>query len=1820
MERLDRSMQHRYRVVSFTATLCCLLGLALCATSAAAATTLNVSTTADSSASSGACGTSSIKTAPSPLSLREAVCLANNIGGEANVNIPSGTYKLFNGELIPGRARGQTVNFTGAGSALTVLDAQGVSRVFDFDEQSVGGINSHIKGVTVTEGADSTFGGAGIIAGSGNAEPADELTLEEDTFTGNVANLHNQTATNEPGGAVEMAGGKLIVLNSSFSENQSFSSGGSALSVFSNANIGGAQGLKVVGSTFTANQSGGSRKEASTPTGGAIWIDNGSGESEITESAFIRNEVSSNANGSYGAAILEEVHTPLAVTRSSFSENKVFAEGGGPTRGSAIELRQAEGQVLNIRYNRFHGNNSGSAVDGYGSFSATENWWGCNGGPGTAGCDGAAATNGSVVTTPRLQFRASASPTTVVGPNGTSTLSANFATDSAGTTISAANLAAFNGAAVTWSDPQPSPATINGHAAPETTTTSFSGGQATATYSPATAAGAGHAVASFDNASQTLALTDYQRPVITGNPSSQMVTPGSNVTFIASATGSPTPTVQWERSTGGAFTPISGATSPTYSFTAAKGETGYQFRAVFTNTIEGTPYPATTTAATLTVGKATTTISTTASNATIGGSIHDAATLAGGNSPSGTITFKVFAPGDTSCVTVLESWTSSVTKNGSYESGNFIGSSVGEYRWTAVYSGDANNEEAVGACNAANEKSVVSKATPSVSTNASNATIGGTIHDSATFINGVTPGGTLTFKAYGPGDTTCSAPTPAFTATVNVTENGSYDSGNFTPATAGEYRWTTAYSGDGKNNGATGACNATNEKSTVAKVTPTLSTTASSSTTAGATIGDTATLAGAYNPGGTIVIKLFGLGDTNCSKTPLATTTDTVTHNGTYQSAAYGPPFVAGEYRWTAVYSGDANNETVTEPCNAPNETSGVGKATTGISTTASNTTLGGQIHDTATLSGGVNPGGTITFEAYAPGDTNCSAPTPVFTSSPVSVNKNGSYESTPFTPGSAGEYRWTATYSGDANNEGAGAGCNAVAETSVVSKASPTISTNATNATVGSTIHDTATLAGGQSAGGTITFEAFGPDDATCAATAAFAEPVPVTGNGEYASPDFEPSEAGEYRWTATYSGDANNNGVSAACNAPNELSTVAKALPTISTKATDAAIGGKIHDTATIAGGQVPVGMITFEAFGPGNSECTGGAAFARFVAVNGNGDYDSPDFEAATAGEYRWTASYSGDGNNVGASSGCNAPNELSTVAQASPTISTVATSASLGNPVHDTATIAAGHSPGGTVTFKVYGATNTTCTGTALDTETVAVSGNGSYDAPNFTPSTIGDYRWVASYSGDANNKAVAGACNDSEETSTITKAVTALSTSATNAVIGSAIEDTATLSGGQAEAGTITFKVYGPNDATCTGPVAETLTATVSGNGTYGSGDFTPAQSGTYRWVATYSGDAENEGKAGSCTDSTETSTVANAMPTISTDATDATIGGKVHDTATIAAGQNPGGTVTFEAFGPGDETCSGSAVYTETVPVAGNGEYGSGDFTPAAVGTYRWIASYSGDGNNTPAAGSCGDAGESSNVAQDAPTISSAATDATLGGAIHDTATLAAGHNPGGTVTFTAYGPNDSTCSGPVAFTKTVPVSGDGSYVSPDFTPTVAGTYRWVVSYSGDAGNRATTAACDAPGGISSVTAPPVANPAGENPPAKPIVPCLPSAPPTAGGYVPKTVVPTGLVLGVRARIHVATPSTLEIATILKYRRNGQTHSVDLGTSSLENPGTRNLRVAIPSSLREVLPLGTKVRLALTVSAVPAGSSSCTEAKQSHLGFKAKVVKVLLPK
>ena len=105
----------------------------------------------------------------------------------------------------------------------------------------------------------------------------------------------------------------------------------------------------------------------------------------------------------------------------------------------------------------------------------------------------------------------------------------------------------------------------------------------------------------------------------------------------------------------------------------------------------------------------------------------------------------------------------------------------------------------------------------------------------------------------------------------------------------------------------------------------------------------------------------------------------------------------------------------------------------------------------------------------------------------------------------------------------------------------------------------------------------------------------------------------------------------------------------------------------------------------------------------------------------------------------------------------------------------------------------------------------MSGNGPYNpSAGYTPTTAGDYWWYASYSGDCLNNTATSTCGVSMSETVVAMVTPTLSVAAPpSGYVGTAISATtinATLSGGSAPTGPITFTVFGPQStapSTCT---------------------------------------------------------------------------------------------------------------------------------------------------------------------------------------------------------------------------------------------------------------------------------------------------------------------------------------------------------------------------------------------------------------------------------
>jgi hypothetical protein len=171
----------------------------------------------------------------------------------------------------------------------------------------------------------------------------------------------------------------------------------------------------------------------------------------------------------------------------------------------------------------------------------------------------------------------------------------------------------------------------------------------------------------------------------------------------------------------------------------------------------------------------------------------------------------------------------------------------------------------------------------------------------------------------------------------------------------------------------------------------------------GVPLTDSAMLAFGNAPTGNIAFKLMGpTGDV------LATFTSPVNGNGTYSTPASGfSPTVVGSYTWTAIYSGDPNNASVTSQ-----------REVVGVSLPTFTTTPGPPVvlgtnmplTDSATLDGLAPIAGTITWILTGPGGMGN------LSGAMKATTGNGTY-TTPMgvVPNVAGTYIWSAIYS-DAN------------------------------------------------------------------------------------------------------------------------------------------------------------------------------------------------------------------------------------------------------------------------------------------------------------------------------------------------------------------------------------------------------------------------------------------------------------------------------------------------------------------------------------------------------------------------------------------------------------------------------------------------------------------------------------------------------------------------------------------------------------------------------------------------------------------------------------
>jgi hypothetical protein len=289
-------------------------------------------------------------------------------------------------------------------------------------------------------------------------------------------------------------------------------------------------------------------------------------------------------------------------------------------------------------------------------------------------------------------------------------------------------------------------------------------------------------------------------------------------------------------------------------------------------------------------------------------------------------------------------------------------------------------------------------------------------------------------------------------------------------------------------------------------------------------------------------------------------------------------------------------------------------------------------------------------------------------------------------------------------------------------------------------------------------------------------------------------------------------------------------------------------------------------------------------------------------------------------------------------------------------------------------------------------------------------------------------------------------------------------------------GTVQFHLHGPIGSGLfeTSTDIGTPVAVSNGTPTVGSATANVTAAGDYCWNAHFHSttagvpDADDNGE-------NECFTINPVTPTLPTTAgPDVVLGNPVTDSAALSgtshqpgtpainpttAGAPAGGTIQFALYKDDCTTlATGTGTNPQSVPVSGDATYGPVSFTPDAVGTYHWKATYTpatGDPNNVGSTvnGDCSDANETVVVTSVASSMTSAQSFIP-----NDSATISApaGGNLAGTVSFAVF--ENATCSGATPlYSQSVPVSGGSPQtVSTTNTTksTTAANVSWLVSYN----------------------------------------------------------------------------------------------------------------------------------------------------------------------
>jgi hypothetical protein len=310
------------------------------------------------------------------------------------------------------------------------------------------------------------------------------------------------------------------------------------------------------------------------------------------------------------------------------------------------------------------------------------------------------------------------------------------------------------------------------------------------------------------------------------------------------------------------------------------------------------------------------------------------------------------------------------------------------------------------------------------------------------------------------------------------------------------------------------------------------------------------------------------------------------------------------------------------------------------------------------------------------------------------------------------------------------------------------------------------------------------------------------------------------------------------------------------------------------------------------------------------------------------------------------------------------------------------------------------------------------------------------------------------------------------------VVGHVVRDSVTISGATAGwHGPVSVSIDGPfstETETRCGSSVWHGTFTAHGPGTYTTPVATVTKPGWYVFAIAVPGDSANVGGKSRCDDPAERF-FAQTQPSLTTQVSsgNAAVGSPVFDRLTVGSLAGTPVTVIVDLYGPFSSqaavVCSGTPIWSGSVPVTANGTFQTDPFTPTVPGVYSYQATLGGTALVRGTKGACGEAGESTLVpAAPAVVTRASAAETRPGSPISDTLTVTGTGALTVTVKVELFGPfatrSGIGCVGPPVSTETVTTKGDGTYTTQPVTISKVGYYTYRESIASTPGKCAETA------------------------------------------------------------------------------------------------------------------------------------------------------------